>query len=185
MVSSILSKITWGILFGLLIFGMISAFQSLGQEKLKEKWEENPKATGIGFVAFSLGIGSSTPAWCLIESEEKCKLEIPYPDNTDLIGLFIAAILAITVIKTTNLKGNYLFAIPVFVIFLISGWILWKIIMYYTFLWGANQIGLTYIESSQIRHRVITEGGKIGLPLLILSLFTFIAGLKLLPRRWN
>ena len=57
--------------------------------------------------------------------------------------------------------------------------------MYYTFLWGANQIGLTYIEASQIRQRVITEGGKIGLPLLILSLFTFIAGLKLLPRRWN
>lgn len=185
MVSSILSKITWGILFGLFIFGMISAFQILGQEKLKEKWQENPRATGLGFVAFSLGMGSSTPVWCLIKGEEKCKLEIPYPDNTDLIGLFIAAILAITIIKTTNLKNNYLFAIPVFLMFLISGWVLWKILMYYIYLWGANQIGLTYIETAQVRQDVIKEGGKIAIPLLILTLFTFIAGLKLLPRKWN
>ena len=185
MASSISTKIVWGILFGLFIFGMISAFQVLGQEKLKERWQEDPKATGLGFVAFSLGLGSSTPVWCLIEHEEKCNLEIPYPDNTDLLGLFIFAILALTVIKTTNLKNNYLFAIPVFLMFLISGWILWKIVMYYLFLWGAGQIGLSYIEASQVRQAVIIEGAKIGLPLLILTLFTFVAGLKLLPRKWN
>lgn len=185
MISSIFNKVAWGILIGLFIFGMISTFQVLGQEKLKEKWQEDPKATGLGFVAFSLGLGSSTPVICLIEHEEKCNLEIPYPDNTDLLGLFIFSILAITIIKTTNLKNNYFLAIPVFLIFLFSGWILWKIAMYYTFLWGAGQIGLSYAEASQIRQNVIIEGGKIGLPLLVLTLFTFVAGLKLLPRRWN
>ncbi len=56
MVSSILSKITWGILFGLLIFGMISAFQSLGQEKLKKNGKKILKQLELDLLLFLLGL---------------------------------------------------------------------------------------------------------------------------------
>lgn len=185
MTSTLIGKIGWAILLGLLVFGMISAFQVLDKEQLKEQWKDNPKATGFQFLAFSQGLGSSTPVFCLIENEEVCKLEVPYPDNTDLIGLFIAALLAIGVIRMTGIKNSYLFSALLFVIFLMAGWVLWKVLMYYAYYWGAAKIGLSYVEASQVRQNVIVQGGKIGIPLLVLTLFTFIAGLKLLPRKWN
>ena len=178
MTSSVVSKVAFAMLLGLLIFGVISAFQVVGTERLKEMWEDNPKATGIGFFAFSQGLGSITPYWDFADG----KVLIPYPDNTDLIGLFLFSIIALLIIYSTPLRNNYALVLIVFLLILSGGWIMWKIIMYYIYIWGASQIGLTYLQSAQIRKDVMEAGSSIALPILVITLFTLLSMIKFLPR---
>jgi hypothetical protein len=177
MSSSLFSKIAFSVFVALLIFGIISAFTVIDREQLKNKFEDNPKATGFGFFLFSQGYSSNTPYWELFDG----KIQIPYPDSTDIFGLFIFSILALLVIYIFGLQDNYAIAFLLFIVFMICGWFIWKIFMYYMFIFGGESIGLTYQQIVQLKIDANSRIEKIGLPLLILSIFTFFAGLKLLP----
>ncbi|MCH7851082.1 MAG: hypothetical protein IH845_05555 [Nanoarchaeota archaeon] len=177
MVASVIGRLALGVFIGMLIFGIISALGVMDKEKLSERWKEDPRATGFGFFMFTQGLSSTTPAWEVFDK----KIQIPYPDSTDILGLFIFAIISVGLIRLTGIKNNILLSWITFIILMISFWFIWKIIMYYAFLWGSSLMGLTYLEASQVRENVLIKGEQIGLPLLLLSLFVFLAGIKLLP----
>lgn len=182
MADTIIGKIVWAIFLGLLLFGIITAFTKIDNEAFAKQLVENPKETSLGFFMFSQGLGSSTPAWSLFDG----KIQIPYPDSTDIIGLFIFSILAIIVINmSARLKGNIVLATLVFFLILIGGWFIWKIFMYYVYLWGAEMMGLSLEQAKEVRNAVLATGEKLGYPLLFLTLFIFIAALKALPWPWR
>lgn len=175
---SLLSKITWVLFFSLMIFGIISAITMIGAGDLTNKFKENPKETGIYFFVLSQSYGSITPYWELLDK----KIQIPYPDSIDIFGLLLFSLLALIVIYSTNIKNNFVASLLIFILFLIFGWFIWKILMYYAYLWAGNNLGLAYEQLVQLRLDAQTRADKIGIPLLVLSLFTLISMFKFLPR---
>lgn len=177
--SSIIGKIAWAVFVSLLIFGVISAITTIGTKELAGQFQENPKATGINFFIFSQAYGSISPYWEIFDG----KIQIPYPDATDIFGLLFFAIIAIIIIQLTGLRNNRVASVLVFLLFLFFGWFMWKIMMYYLYLWTGGYFGLTYEQLAQLRLGGQARAERVGLiPLLVLSLFTFIATIKLIPR---
>jgi hypothetical protein len=184
MTQTLFGRITLAIFIGLVLFGLVATFTYLDQKELQERFKDNPQAVGVGFFLFSQGLSATTPVWMIDFVDGQ--IQIPCPDTTDMIGLFIFALLGIAIIRSTKLKENYIVALIIFILILICGWLIWKIIVYYLFLTGADMIGLTYLEATEIRNLMINEtDGNFTIALFIFSIFTLLSAVKFIPHSWN
>lgn len=175
-----IKKIPTLLLLALMIFGVISALGQIDKQALSKKFEESPKLATINFFLFSQAFGSITPVWKFQIGNGE--LHIPYPDGTDFFGLIIFAAIAWWIVRNTKVGENVLSTWVFYILFLLFGWVIWKVIMYLAYYWIGNWFGQTYEQLSLIRESAISRGIKMGKFLVVLIAVTCLGNIGKLAR---
>jgi hypothetical protein len=180
-----LNGVITAIFIAVFLVGIYSGLKAMGDENvdlffgnLKNQTNISVQRKGSASLLLFPSLNSITPAsrfdWIPPEGLHIFMLEdIPLIDGTDFILIIPFLLITIWLLKKVDFESmwkNILFKGLIYSGVALFGFIIWKVSMYFVYLWSGMTLGFTREFLISLREEMIISTGNLFLPMMVVSI---------------